>query len=197
MLRFLGGRKRPKSDWPVISTVLDAQSQLGRDGRLSPGRLGGLVFRPADIPVLNGLDSELRDTLYHGEGATRTAFRIEDDPHGTRWVVLEDGDFRDLVSSAYTVGNMLSAKGAAGQLLGVVFSVRLTHEPADFGERRSPSRAYWIYTYRRKAYYPFVPVGEGERDRPLELRLAAEMRGAGIAVDRSLEDWYGLWGIPF
>ena len=164
---------------------------------MSPGRLGGLIFRPADIPVLNRLDSELRDVLYHGEGATRTAFRIEDDPHGTRWVVLEDGNFPDLVSSAYTVGNMLGARGAAEQLLGVVFSVRLAREPADFGERRPPSGAYWIYTYRRKAYYPFVPVGEGERDRPLELRLAAEMRRAGIAVDRSLEDWFGLWGIPF
>jgi len=197
VFRFLGGRKRPKSDWSVISTVLSAGPRLRDDGRVSPGRLGGLIFHPADIPVLNRLDSELRNALYEGPGATRTAFRIEDDPHGTRWVVLEDGDFRELVSSAYTVGNMLGAKGAAEQLLAVVFSVRLAPEPAAPGERRPPSAAYWIYTYRRKAYYPFVPTGDGERDRPAELRLAAQMRRAGITVDRSLEDWFGLWGIPF
>ena len=197
MFRFLGGRRRPRSDWSVISTVLNAGKRLRDDGRVSPGRLGGLIFRPADIPVLNNLDSELRNALYQGPDATRTAFRIEDDPHGTRWVVLEDGDFRDLVSSAYTVGNLLGAKGAAEQLLGVVFSVRLAPGPAAPGERRPPSSAYWIYTYRRKAYYPFVPTGEGERDRPAELHLAAQMRRAGITVDRSLEDWFGLWGIPF
>ena len=197
MFRFLGGRRRPRSDWSVISTVLRAESHLGTDGRVSPGRFGGLIFRPADIPVLNDLDSELRSALYGGPDATRTAFRIEDDAHGTRWVVLEDGSFRELVSSAYTVGNMLGAKGAAEQILGVVFRMRLAPEPAAPGERRPPSSAYWIYTYRRKAYYPFVPAGEGERDRSLELRLAAQMRRAGIDVDRSLEDWYGLWGIPF
>jgi len=162
-----------------------------------PGRMAGLIFRPADIPVLNSLDSELRSALYDGPDATRTAFRVEDDPHGTRWVVLEDGDFPGLVSSAYTVGNMLGAKGAADQLLALAFGVRLVPEPATLGGPRPPSAAYWIYTYRRKAYYPFVPTEEGERDRPVELRLAEQMRHAGIAVDRSLEDWFGLWGIPF
>ena len=197
MIRFPGGRKRPESDWSVISTVLRAEPRLREGGTVSPGRLGGLIFRPADIPVLNSLESELRSALYEGPGTTRTAFRIKDDPHGTRWVVLEDGNFHDLVSSTYTVGNMLRAKGAGEQLLAVVFGARLAPEPAAPGQRRPPSIAYWIYTYRRKAYYPFVPTGEGERDRPSEVRLAAQMRRAGMKVDRSLEDWFGLWGIPF
>jgi len=197
VFRFLTGRKRPKSDWPAISTVLRAESRLRAGGRVTPGRLGGVVFRPGDVPVLHRLDSAVRGALYEGPAATRTSFRIKDDAHGTRWVILEDSTFRDLVSSAYTVGNMLGAEGAAEHLLAVAFGVRLASEPAAPGEPRAPSIAYWVYTYRRRAYYPFVPTGEGERDRPTELRLAADMKRAGVAVDPSLEDWYGLWGIPF
>ena len=35
------------------------------------------------------------------------------------------------------------------------------------------------------------------RDNAAEMRLSAVMEEEKIPVERSLENWYALWGIPF
>jgi hypothetical protein len=58
-------------------------------------------------------------------------------------------------------------------------------------------RVYWVYNIKRGYFYPFVPAGEQQRDNAAEMRLGAVMEEEGIPVERSLERWYALWGIPF
>ena len=55
---------------------------------------------------------------------------------------------------------------------------------------------YWIYNYKRGAFYPFVPAGgEQQRDNERELVLKAQI-GAELPVEQELERWFPLWGIP-
>ena len=55
---------------------------------------------------------------------------------------------------------------------------------------------YWIYNYKRGAYYPFVPAGGPQsRDSERELRLRAQI-GNELPVEAELERWFPLWGIP-
>ena len=55
---------------------------------------------------------------------------------------------------------------------------------------------YWIYNYKRGAFYPFVPAGgPQQRDSERELRLQAQI-GAELPVEAQLERWFPLWGIP-
>ena len=55
---------------------------------------------------------------------------------------------------------------------------------------------YWIYNYKRGAFYPFVPAGGAQqRDSERELRLQAQI-GAELPVEAELERWFPLWGIP-
>ena len=55
---------------------------------------------------------------------------------------------------------------------------------------------YWIYNYKRGAFYPFVPAGgEQQRDSERELRLQAQI-GAELPVEAQLERWFPLWDIP-
>ncbi len=168
-------------------------------GEVAPARRAGIIFSdPGDNAFLSSLDAELRPVLYEGEGATRTSFELAVDDHDMHWVILEDGNFQDLVSSTYTVGNAMSANGASESLLAAVFEFYFTGASGD-GAYRSATRSYWIYRYDLKAFYPFVPVGdsEGERDRPTEMQLAQSIRKEGVRVESSLEEWLGLWGIPF
>ena len=61
-------------------------------------------------------------------------------------------------------------------------------------ERDQP--VYWIYNYKRGAYYPFVPAGgDQRRDTERELRLKAQI-GNELPVEAELERWFPLWGIP-
>ncbi|GEM_PF-121068 len=193
--------KSPQSDWPVLSTIVRAEERLKRRGDITPARTAGLIYRHSDANAfLKDLDRELRQALHSGQGATRTGYRVVDDSAGgdLKWVVLEDARFADLASSVYTVGNAMASNGAADRLLAAVFLMNFTHGVRE-GDSRSLLRSYWIFRYDRHAYYPFVPTGnnEGDRDRPSELQLARLLRDHGLEVDRSLEDWRGLWGIPF
>ena len=55
---------------------------------------------------------------------------------------------------------------------------------------------YWIYNYKRGAFYPFVPAGgEQQRDSERELVLKAQV-GAELPLEKELERWFPLWGIP-
>ena len=55
---------------------------------------------------------------------------------------------------------------------------------------------YWIYTYKRGAFYPVAPAGASEqRDNERELVLKAQM-GKELPVEQELERWFPLWGAP-
>ncbi len=196
---FFGGNKTPKDDWSAMSTVIKAEAKLQTLGEITPSRRAGVIYRDnQDNAFLSDLKNELNPILYSGEGATKTAFEIHDDDRGMRWIVLEDGNFNDLVSSVYTVGNAIGANEAGDNLLAAVFELYFTGTVED-NTYRSGLRTYWIYRYDRKAFYPFVPTGEneGERDRPTEARLGQDLRKHGLSIEKSLTEWMGLWGIPF
>ena len=91
-----------------------------------------MIYRHSDdIEFLADIESQLKAVLYTGEGATKTSFDVRDDDQGMRWVVLEDGNFSDLVSSTYTVGNAMGANGASGNLLAAVFELYFTGVVSD------------------------------------------------------------------
>ena len=196
---IFGGSKTPKNDWSAMSTVIKAEAKLQTLGEITPSRRAGVIYRNDESNSFqHDIKIELNEVLYSGAGATKTAFDIEDDDRGMRWIVLEDGNFEDLVSTVYTVGNAIGMNGGAGNLLAAVFELYFTGTVED-NTYRSGLRTYWIYRYDRKAFYPFVPTGEteGDRDRPTEARLGQDLRKHGLSVEKSLTEWMGLWGIPF
>jgi hypothetical protein len=200
---FFSRRKPPAEvqHWPPMSTIVRAEQRLREQRDITPPRTAGLLYRHSpDVPYLADLDRGLREALNSGPGATRTNFRLADDPLGgaLRWVVLEDAKFDDLTSSVYTAGNAMTANGAKSNLIAAIFLFNFTHGLRE-GDTRSLLRTYIIYRYDRASWYPFVPTGdkEGDRDRPSELQLARLLGRSGLEVDRSLESWRGLWGIPF
>ena len=191
--------KASKDHWSAMSSVTRVEAKLQELGEITPSRRAGVIYRNSDeIAFLSNIETELKTVLHVGEAATKTAFNIKDDDRGMRWVVLEDGNFKDLVSSVYTVGNAIGLNSGLDNLLAAVFELYFTGE---LGDRtyRSGLRTYWIYRYDRKAFYPFVPTGdkEGDRDRPTEAQLGHDLRKQGLIVERSLTEWMGLWGIPF
>jgi hypothetical protein len=200
LARLFGKRPPDRTDWSVMSTIIRAEQRLMARGEISPSRRAGLIFRNDEsLPFLRDLKQELDPILYTGPGATKTAFELHDEPEsGMRWIVMEDGDFSDLVSSVYTVGNAMGANGASGNLLAAVFQLYFTGA-VDDSSFRSGLRTYWIYRYDLKSFYPFVPTGDavGDRDRPTEVSLSSRARRQGMSIERNMEEWRGLWGIPF
>ena len=75
---------------------------------------------------------------------------------------------------------------------------RLRRPPAGavfaFEEKGQP--LYFIYNFKRGAYYPFVPApGKQARDSERELRLKAQV-GAELPFEEDMARWFPLWEIP-
>ena len=199
ILNILTASKKNLSDWDIFLTLDKAQRELYQRGEISAARKAGVIFHPSDENFyLINLQKELNSVLYTGEGSTKTSFNILDDSHSTKWVVLEDGKFYDLLSSVFTVGNAIMSNGGEENIIGLVFEFFFTDKEKSH-EAIDTTKVYLVYRYDLKAFYPFVPTGDnkGDRNRIIENRLGYALKNYGLIIEPSLEKWLGIWGIPF
>jgi PspAB-like protein len=117
--------------------------------------------------------------------ARESESRIErkTDDFGFEWLIVRDEQFEDLVTTVHLVGSELADRGFGPQLLAAVFKF----------EGAKP--VYWIYGYKRGAFWPFVPVGERDRDNAEELELKAKMEKE-LPIEPDIAVWFGLFGAP-
>lgn len=182
--RLLGRRRKGRGGEPLFALATAEVTLAARFGLRSTGR-AGVCFRPVSSSFFDDLERELRGLLTSSTRRSGGRFRVVDDGYGFRWVVLEDPDFPDLVSLAHLVVSAFEERGYGGQVLALLFPFR------DAEGRR----VYWVYHWRRKRFYPFIPLREGERDNPYELRLAGKL-SRELPIDPETEQWYALWGTP-
>lgn len=198
-MKFFNSKKAPLDDWSALSTFLTSERLLQSKGEVSPARRAGVLFSEDETnDFLLNFSNEIENILYDGEGATRTLYEIKKESDGLVWIILEDGNFSDLVSSIYTIGNAISSNGGSKNLIAAIFEIYLSIDIDDNSSRRG-LRSYCIYRYDRKSFYPFIPTGEneGERDKTAESVLGRDLSNSGLIIEKDFSQWMGLWGIPF
>jgi hypothetical protein len=176
-LDILTGKRKIKGPAPdrlfamsTAAVTLDMTLQLRSSGKAA------IVFQPLATADFESIVTDMEEVL-RGTG---------DDTFGYRWMVLSDPDFEDLVVGINVVSQALQDAGYGERILCAVFGFRDAQDKP----------VYWIYNYKRGAYYPFVPSGgEQRRDTERELRLKAQI-GNELPVEAELERWFPLWGIP-
>ena len=198
-MKFFNSKKAPLDDWSALSTFLTSERLLKSKGEVSPARRARVIFSEDETnDFLLNFSNEIENILYDGEGATRTLYEIKKESDGLVWIILEDGNFSDLVSSIYTIGNAISSNGGSKNLIAAIFEIYLSIDIDDNSSRRG-LRSYCIYRYDRKSFYPFIPTGEneGERDKTAESVLGRDLSNSGLIIEKDFSQWMGLWGIPF
>lgn len=181
-----GGRKlkQPAPDrlfaMSTAAITMELQLNLASSGRAA------IVFQPLATSDFDSVVAEMEDVLRGIGGDVGTSVEKSDDTFGYRWMILADEDFEDLVVGINGVSSALIAGGYGDRVLCAVFSFR----------DQSGKPVYWIYNYKRGAFYPFCPSsGTQQRDTEGELRLKAQI-GAELPVEAELERWFPLWDIP-
>jgi hypothetical protein len=144
----------------------------------------GIVFQPLATADFEQIVKETDELLRSAAKDTGTTVDSKDDEFGYRWIVLQDTDFDDLVVAINVVSSNLESSGYGERLLCAVFA---------FEENGRP--LYFIYNFKRGAYYPFVPTGDKQRDNERELQLQAQV-GQELPFEKELERWFPLWEIP-
>jgi hypothetical protein len=146
----------------------------------------GIVFQPLATADFERIAKDMVEVVQATGSDAGTRVETRDDDYGYRWMILRDPDFDDLVVGVNAVSGALEGGGYGERILCAVFAFE--------DERKHP--LYWIYNYKRGAFYPFVPAdGEQQRDTERELRLKAQV-GSELPLEAELERWFPLWGIP-
>jgi len=184
-LDALLGRSRPvRSRLEKLFALTTAGITLEVKAGLRPAGRAGICFRPVTSSDFDAARQELADLLAISGRDTSTRVEQAGDKYGYLWIVLEDEDLEDLVATTHVISLTLQEHGFDERLLAAVFK---------FLSQKGP--VYWIYNYKRGAFYPFVPQGNEERNNAEELRLQALM-AREMPLEADLTKWYALWGIP-
>lgn len=182
----LFGRKKLKG--PArdrLFALTTAAVTLQVDCNLKTSGAGAVVFKSLSAGEFVRAENEIQELL--DAVATGSGARLErkEDSYGFEWIVVRDPDLEDQVTAVHAVASELQARGFGAQLLAAVFR---------FDGGKHP--VYWIYGYKRGAFWPFVPTGDGqERDNAEELELKAKL-GRELPVEADLSRWFGVFDAP-
>jgi hypothetical protein len=172
----------PEDLFGMSTAYLTMEADLG----FPPSGVAALCFADVDSTDFAEAVEEVEAILEAGEVETGTGARFVSDEYGYEWVVLEDDDPEDLVTSVHFAADTFIERGYGSRLLAAVFGF----------DRQDSSGAgghvYWVYSFRRGAYYPFAPDGDNERDESAEFKLESVLDGE-LAVEDDKEYWYPLW----
>lgn len=182
----LFGRKRlPEAATDRIFAMSTAVVTLEHDLGLRPAGAAAVVFKPLSAGEFVRAENELSALLELVAAESKSTLRRKSDEYGFEWIVLDDPDFEDLVNAIHLVAGEFKARGFGPQLLAALFKFEGPGHPV-----------YFVYGYKRGAFWPFVPTGSGqERDNAEELELKAKLERE-LPIEEDITRWFGLHDAP-
>jgi hypothetical protein len=186
----LFGRKKLKDAaeerlFAISTARITLETELG----LKPSGAAGVCFKSLSAGEFVRAENDLQQLL--DAVATESASKVErrSDEYGFEWLVVRDGDFEDVVATLHMIASELESRGFGPQLLAAVF-------PFEGSGFDGGKKVYWIYGFKRGAFWPFVPAGDGkERDNAEELELKAKLEKE-LPVEPDLSRWLALYDAP-
>ena len=185
LANVLFGRKKLKAPekerlFALSTASVTLQSELGLKAVS-----GGVCFKPLSAGEFVRAENELQELLDSVAQESHSKVERRGDEFGFEWLIVRDNDFEELVAGVHLVASELAANGFGEQLLAAPFK---------FSGGKSP--VYFIYGFKRGAYWPFVPTGEGkERDNSEELELKAKLEKE-LPIEQDLTRWLALFDAP-
>jgi hypothetical protein len=145
----------------------------------------GIVFKPLSAGEFVRAENDLQQLLDGVAGESGSKLERREDSFGYTWIIVRDSDLEDQVTAIHAVAQGLEEQGFGSQLLAAVFKFSGGKDPV-----------YWIYGYKRGAFWPFVPTGEEQkRDNAEELELKAKLEKE-LPVEQDLSRWFGVFDSP-
>jgi hypothetical protein len=176
------GLKKAKREalFALPSAAVTMEVELG----LKPAGVGAVLFKPLSAGEFVRAENELQELLDLAARESSSKLERRSDDYGYEWLIVRDDQFEDLVTTVHLIASELAERGFSEQLLAAVFR---------FEGGKGP--LYWIYGYKRGAFWPFVPTGERERDNAEELELKAKLEKE-LPIEPDISMWFALFGLP-
>ena len=153
---------------------------------------GILISDHTNNDFTKNIKKNIKEILNEGESATKTLVDVIDDSSDMYWLILEDLNSNDLLSSLYTCINALNANDSLSNILALVIPLELLLE-------ETKEKIYLIYRVDTKSFYPFSPNSDDEkiRNKDNEKDLYNYLIRRKVNLEKTEKKWLGIWGIPF
>ena len=182
---ILFGRKKlsePSDDrlFALTTAAVTLQTELG----LVTAGAAAVAFKPQSSGEFRSAFDDVDKLIDAVAQQCGSEVERKSDEFGFDWIVVRDPDLEDLVATAHTLAAELTAQGFGAQLLDANFPFKGGEHPV-----------YWIYGFKRGAYWPFVPLGDQKRDNATELELKAKLEKE-LPIEQDLTRWFALFDAP-
>jgi hypothetical protein len=182
---LLGRRRLKDASLERLFALSTARITLEVDLSLKPAGKAAVVFKPLSAGEFVRAENEMQELLDVAARDSGARLSRKTDDFGFEWLIIDDPDFEDLVTTVHLVASELKARGFGPQLLAAVFRFEGGKLPI-----------YLIYGFKRNAFWPFVPTGENQkRDNPEELELKAKLEKE-LPIEQDLTRWLALFDAP-
>jgi hypothetical protein len=156
------------------------QTELG----LKTAGVAAVTFKPLSSGDFERVDTDIEQLIKAAARSAGSEVERKTDTYGYEWVIIHDKDIEDQVTAVHAVASELTAQGFGAQLLAAPFRF-------DGGE----NPVYWIYGFKRGAFWPFIPIADDKRDNATELELKAKLEQE-LPIEQDLTRWLALFGAP-
>ncbi|MDX6513105.1 MAG: hypothetical protein QOE36_2609, partial [Gaiellaceae bacterium] len=181
----LFGRKKlsePREDrlFALATATVTLQTELG----LQPSGAAAVIFKPLSSGDFSRVDTDIEQLIKAAARSAGGEVERKSDSYGYEWVIVRDPDIEDQITAAHAIASEMTAQGFGAQLLAAAFR---------FEGREHP--VYWIYGFKRGAFWPFIPLDDQKRDNASELELKAKLENE-LPIEQDLTRWLALFDAP-
>jgi hypothetical protein len=181
----LFGRKKlsePSED--RLFALTTAAVTLETELRLVTAGAAAVAFKPQSSGEFRSASDDVDKLVDAVAEQSGSQVERKSDEFGFDWIIVRDPDLEDLVATAHTLAAEFTAQGFGAQLLAAAFPFKGGEHPV-----------YWIYGFKRGAYWPFVPLTDQKRDNATELELKAKLEKE-LPIEQDLTRWFALFDAP-
>ena len=191
MFKFFNKNNFLDDLWGNFQIILDEISNSKSRINLLD-KSGILISNHTNNDFTKNIKKNIKEILNEGESATKTLVDVIDDSSDMYWLILEDLNSNDLLSSLYTCINALNANDSLSNILALVIPIEFLLEDAK-------EKIYLIYRVDTKSFYPFSPNSNDEktRNKDNEKDLYNHLMRRKVNLENAEKKWLGIWGIPF
>ena len=191
MFKFFNKNNFLDDLWGNFQIILDEISNSKSRINLLD-KSGILISNHTNNDFTKNIKKNIKEILNEGESATKTLVDVIDDSSDMYWLILEDLNSNDLLSSLYTCINALNANDSLSNILALVI-------PLEFLLEETKEKIYLIYRVDTKSFYPFSPNSDDEkiRNKDNEKDLYNYLIRRKVNLENTEKKWLGIWGIPF
>jgi len=177
--------------WKMISSIIniDLKNIIFFENKV------GIMCWEKNYQIKMFCNEKLKNILNDGVENSETNFELIDEKGEVFWIILNDKNFNELVSSAFTVMNALHQEISQDSVMGLIFPLEIDKNLNLTYQDKSLNN-YLVFNETPPGYYPLI-YQNGTRQPISELELYDEIKNTGIFINSNQAKWFSVDEIPF